>query len=251
MTVPLITAPLLAARAVHGFTTRAGGVSEGALTSLNLAPREGETADRLAENWRRVAASVGVETSALALMSQVHGADVATVDAGRGPNETIGAFDAAVTRTPGVALVVRTADCVPVLLAAPSGAVGVAHAGWRGAAANVIPATVRALCALAGCAPADIIAAIGPAISARKYEVGNEVVDALAETGPPRSQFVHEGPRKSHVDVAEVVAHQLRTLGAQFERVERCTAEPEFYSHRHEGPITGRQAGVIVCSSSR
>jgi YfiH family protein len=143
---------------------------------------------------------------------------------------------------------VRTADCVPVLLAAPGG-VGVAHAGWRGAALGVVPAAVRALCEATGAAPAAVRAAIGPSIAGQRYEVGHEVVDALAASGVDPARFLVAGPgSRPHVDVADAVEAQLEALGVgRIARVRRCTAEdPELFSHRADGPATGRQAGVVA-----
>ena len=138
------------------------------------------------------------------------------------------------------------ADCVPVLLAAP-GAVGVAHAGWRGIAAGVVPATVHALVALAGCDPAAVTACIGPHIGVRAYETGDVVVDALVAAGLPRAEVAWEGPDRLHADLGRAVEFQLQGAGVgTVERLHRCTAtEPAFYSHRRDGPATGRLAGLV------
>jgi hypothetical protein len=230
----------------HGFTTREGGVSEGALATLNLARRPTEEPAHLEENWRRVLATLepSLHLDDLALVDQEHGATVLEVDAGRGPLATCGRADALLTTTPGVVLGIRTADCVPVLLAHPRGVAAV-HAGWRGVAANIVPLAVRRLRAIAG--PGPVVAAIGPHISVEAYEVGPEVVAGIASTGVPEARFV----RGRHVDLREAVGWQLASVGVEeIGHVRRCTAtDPELFSHRGDGPSTGRLAAVVVrCS---
>ncbi|MEZ6183903.1 MAG: polyphenol oxidase family protein [Planctomycetota bacterium] len=245
--VPLLEVPELAGEGwVHGFTTRTGGCSEGPLASLNLARRPGEEDARLEENWRRAlgALGAGFAPADVALLSQVHGPEVARVTAPSGWDRTLGAFDAAVTTTPGVVLAVRAADCVPVLFAA-EGVVGVAHAGWRGAACGVIPRTLEALRALGA---QGIRAGIGPSISGARYEVGLEVVEALEASGVAPEVFVVERRgAKAYVDVGAAVAAQLAAGGVErIGRIRRCThADPELFSHR-EDPRAGRQVGLIA-----
>jgi len=248
VSAPLLTTALLGARGVsHGFTTRVGGVSTGPLAHLNLARRPGEQDACLGENWSRVAAALGRKAADVALLNQVHGARVAHVRSPAGPLACVADADAAVTDVPDLVLTVRTADCVPVLLAAP-GAVAVAHAGWRGAAAGVVRAVVEALCALAGCSPGEVVAAVGPCVSGPAYEVGDEVVLALEKAGVARGAFATLVPgARPHVDVGAHVTTTLSQLGVPWERVRRCTGrDPALFSHRHDGPLTGRQAGVIT-----
>jgi YfiH family protein len=252
---PLDRVPaLLAAPGVaHGFTSRLGGVSSGVFRSLNLAPREGEAPGAVARNWDLVARALDprLDASRVALLHQVHGADVARVGAPGGPEAVVATADASFTTEPDVILAVRVADCVPVLFAGP-GVVGVAHAGWRGAASRVCDAVLDAMIAATG-APADaFVAAIGPCISAAAFEVGPEVVEGLVAGGVPEATVVsHGGPRgRPHVDLPAVVAWQLARRGVRAGVVARCTvADPELYSHRRDGPVTGRSAGVVVrCS---
>lgn len=255
--VPLLFAANLSGRpgVRHGFTTRDGGVSRGALSSLNLGRRPDETAAALRANWDRVAATLEPRLGAddVALLSQVHGATVLRADAPTGPDAVLGEADAAITVRPGVVLAVRVADCVPVLIASPGG-VAVAHAGWRGTAAGVVAATVRALAAATGDAPGAMTAAVGPHIGGDAYEVGDEVVGALRAAGLADADFLHPhvGPRP-HVDLGRAVAAQLRAAGVtDVERVVACTrTDPRFYSHRRDGAATGRFAGVIVRTEPR
>lgn len=248
MSAPLRVAPGIGVP--NGFTTRVGGCSVGVTASLNLAVRGGDLPSSVAENWRRVVASVrpDLDVSRLALLHQVHGAHVARVDAPSGPMAVVAEADGAVTTRSDVVLAVRVADCVPILLAAPGG-VGVAHAGWRGTAGGVLAATVRALCDVTGAAPGQVRVAIGPCIGVARYEVGDEVVDGVAATGVPVSSFVTIGPRgRPHVDLAAAVRWQAAALGVGgVELVAGDTAgDPDLYSHRRDGPDTGRFAGVIA-----
>jgi hypothetical protein len=246
--VPLLRSPRLSALEGirHGFTTRDGGVSVGERSTLDLARRPGDIEGLASENWRRVAATLGYPPGKIALMSQVHGAEVLRVAHGMGPQATIGSADGAVTAEAGIVLTVRTADCVPVLFAAP-GAVAVAHAGWRGVAAQVVARTLTVLCEVAGVTPDRVTAAIGPCISGPRYEVGDEVVRAIAETGVPVEHFAWRQNNRWRAAPGVAVAWQLREAGVtQVDELLRCTSEPLFFSHRLDGPGTGRQAGVIV-----
>lgn len=252
----LVQSPLLAAvpGLQHGFTTRQGGVSEGPLASLNLARRPGETDAALVENWSRVSRALGLEPGRVALMSQVHGARVIRVEEASGPLAVSGEADALVTTQAGLLLTTRAADCVPILLAAPGGVAAV-HSGWRGTVANVTRAATLALCEACGCAPSQVQAAVGPCISGAAYECGPDVASALAASGLSVEDYLVAGlgPRE-HVDLGRAVMAQLREVGVVArERVEVCTvADPRFFSHRGQGPLTGRFAGVIAwggCSS--
>lgn len=250
--VPLLHGALLSlVRGVaHGFSTREGGVSEGSLGPLNLARRPEEREEALVENWRRVVAALapGLAPERVAIVHQVHGADVLRVSRGRGPLAPMGEADALITTEPGLVLAVRTADCVPVLMAAPGG-VAAAHAGWRGTVAGVVPAAVQALCEATGAPPARVVAAIGPHISGAAYEVGPEVVEGLRRAGVPEASFLRPGPGpRDHVDLGGAVEAQLRAAGVlRIDRVAGCTfGEPRFHSHRRDGAAAGRQAGLIA-----
>lgn len=231
----------------HGFTTRAGGVSPAPRASLHLALRPDDEPAHVMENWERVARAVGSTAERLVLLDQVHGAEVVVATGPTGPLSTLAPADGVVTAVPDLLLAVRTADCVPVLLAAPGG-VGAAHAGWRGLVAGVLPRTVQALCAVAGCAPSEVVAAIGPHAGVDAYETGPAVVDALVGAGLARERVGVLGPRgREHAHLAHAAEDQLTRAGVRVvERVERCTvSDPEFFSHRRDGASTGRQAGVI------
>ena len=138
-------------KAPHGFSTRLGGVSViPHLAAMNLGRKLGDDPDAVEENYRRFCAAAGIDKNALVYTDQVHSPDVVTVtaaDAGR-----VITCDGLVTRSPGTAVSVRTADCVPILFWSPAGVIGACHAGWRGTVSGVQINTVRAMEAL-GAAP--------------------------------------------------------------------------------------------------
>jgi len=246
--LPLLRGKALASvsGAVHGFTTRAGGVSTGTLATLNLGRRKAEDDATLRENWRRVADRLlpGADLGAVAVLDQVHGADVVRVTEPRGPFVAVARADASFTTERGVLLAVKVADCVPVLLAGP-GVVGVAHAGWRGTAAGVVRALVRALRETVG--GVELKAAVGPCIGVESYEVGPEVVSALRAARLRAEDFLVDRSPRPHVDLGRAVLAQLAAEGVEADRIERSTAtDPDLYSHRRDGPDTGRSAGVVA-----
>jgi YfiH family protein len=226
-----------------GFSTRHGGVTEGPRGSLTLAAAPGVPEHELVENWRRALEPLDAVPDQVALMSQVHGATVLEVAGPTGVRTTAGEADALVTRRPDVVLAVRVADCVPILLAGP-GVVAAVHAGWRGLAAGVVPAAVAAM-------DVDgIVAVVGPHISADAYEVGPEVITCIAATGVPTSRIRVARGDRVHADLGAAAVWQLEAAGVTVLPFEAaCTTGPDHFSHRHEGPVTGRQAGMIVrCS---
>jgi YfiH family protein len=170
-------------------STRHGGVSQGSYASLNLALHVGDDPASVLENRRRVAAAAGADLADTVFCEQVHGRDVTVVsaaDRGRGTlrrDDAILATDAVVTCDPGTVLVVMVADCVPIVLLDPqAGVLGCVHAGWRGTVAGVTGAALHAMRSL-GARPDRMVAAIGPAIAADRYQVGPDV------TGAAQRQF--------------------------------------------------------------
>jgi hypothetical protein len=167
-------------------TTRDGGVSTGPYASLDLSLGVGDDPADVVENRRRAAAALGLDLADMVFCHQTHGRDVAVVDPrdrGRGTRTADDAVpcDAVVTATPGLGLATLVADCVPLVLHDPRAHVLAAvHAGWRGTVARVTEAAVEAMAGL-GAVPARIVAGIGPAITADRYQVGDEVADAAAD----------------------------------------------------------------------
>lgn len=189
MTVPFLTGELAAP---HGFFTRAGGVSTGQFATLNCSLSGRDDPEAVAENRARARAVLGAPT--LVGLFQVHRPEVAVVDEPWG-NDARPEADALVTRRRGVALGIVTADCAPVLfLDAEAGVIGAAHAGWRGALAGVLEATVTAMERL-GAARGRIAAAIGPTIAQASYEVAADMHAAVLAADPAHARFFADGER--------------------------------------------------------
>jgi YfiH family protein len=230
----------------HGFFTRRGGVSEGAYASLNCSQRSEDEPTRVAGNRARAAASLGFPPASLLGLRQVHGSVVAIADA---PWEVPPEADALVTRTPGLLLGVLTADCAPVLFAdAKAGVVGAAHAGWRGAVAGVLEATIAAMEGL-GAQASRIVAVVGPCIAQPSYEVAGDLVAAL---GPEGEAFLAPGRSDGRwqFDLAGYCLARLRGCGMAASLGRDTLAEADrFFSHRRRtlaggGPI-GHQLSAI------
>jgi len=229
----------------------------------NLALHVGDEPDRVLANRRKLLETLP-EVGSITWLNQVHGTTCAQITAA-----TVGdlavqshqdAFcaDAAWTRQPGAALAVMSADCLPVLFSDRGASlVAVAHAGWRGLCAGVLPALLHRL----PVAAAELSAFIGPAISSACYEVGEEVVDALDASGIAATGVVQQGrrPGKYQLDLVQAATQQMRDLGiADIVGGHWCTASQRcFYSHRRyrqwvqtsaavDAPEhTGRQACVV------
>jgi YfiH family protein len=188
----LLTWPALDASGVDAVVTaRCGGVSSGVYASLNLSLSVGDDPAAVLENRRRLAAGFGARPADFVFAGQVHGSGVRVVgqaDRGRGAfslDDVIPAMDALVTSSPGVVLAILTADCVPIVLHDPvAGVLACVHAGWRGTVARVSAAAVAAMRTL-GSRPADVIAGIGPAIPAARYQVGPDVYEAVTQAFGP------------------------------------------------------------------
>jgi YfiH family protein len=229
---------------VHGISTRAGGVSEGRCASLNTSYSVGDETSRVDENIDRLAAALGARREELVSAYQVHGRAVTVVD------ETTATVprpkcDVLVTRSPGRTLMLRYADCTPVLLVDPGRqAVAIVHAGWRGSAARAASAAVEALAEAFGSRPTDLVAGIGPAIGPCCYEVGNDVVEAF---GPERQGLFAGGK----LDLWAANQQALTEAGVDESQIEvarictRCQSD-RFFSHRaNNSQPAGRFAGLI------
>lgn len=250
-TLEILTHPLLN-DVRHGFFTRKGGASSGLFAGLNCGRRSTDQTDMVVVNRTRVAEAMGVPASRLATVKQVHSADVVTLDEG-GDIEKIRDIqaDGIVTARRGVALAVLTADCQPVLLADPAaGVIGACHAGWRGALAGVIEATVAAMRDLGA---RDIRAVIGPTISQRAYEVGEEFMEDFLMEDPEYHRFFSGGPNgRPMFDLPSFGLSRLRAEGVEAEWSRHCTySDPDrFFSYRratHEGQADyGRLISAIA-----
>ena len=242
--------------APHCFTTRLGGVSEGYLRSLNLGMSRGDNPENVRKNYAILGEALGFDPQKAVLSRQVHSNIVLPVGE---QNWGAGLYaqplpdcDGLVTNTPGTALVVFTADCTPILLWDPvTGAVGAAHAGWRGTASGIAAKTVEAMGARFGSRPEDIRAAIGPNIGACHFETGADVPRALLEAfGPDMNAFIRPRGEKYYVDLKAVNAWVLRRAGVnKIDISGDCTVcqSHRFWSHRVTQGQRGSQGAVIVC----
>jgi YfiH family protein len=229
---------LTGARAL--FTTRRGGVSRGSYATLNLGTFTGDDPAHVEVNRGRFAELLGIPTERFAHGRQVHEASVLRHTGPPDPVERRRAnADGQATDQTGVAPLVLVADCVPVAVAGPE-AVAMLHCGWRGLAAGIVAEGVAALRDLG--AEGALTAAIGPGAGRCCYEVGEEVHAAFADLGPK----VRDGRR---LDLKLVARRRLEAAGVlEIHDVDLCTmcSDPSlFFSHRRDGGVTGRQAGVV------
>ena len=239
----------------HCFTTRLGGVSTGIFSSMNIAVKLDEDPAHVTRNYEILGNALGFQISDLVLTRQIH-SDIVRVVSRADCN---GCFhrdypecDALITRDPGVTLVVFTADCTPLLFHDPvTGAVGAAHAGWKGTAQNIGGKTVEAMVRFFGCDPANIRAAIGPNVGLCHFETDADVPEAiLAAYGEEAKAFIETRGEKFHLDLKAINALALGRAGVKhIEISEDCTmcSPHRFWSHRITGNNRGSQGAVIVC----
>ena len=251
----MIQAPSLASPCIrHAFFTREGGVSEGIYESLNGGIGSNDVPDKVRKNRARMAAALGVQPSHLVSCFQIHSPNVIVAET-PWTRETAPRADAIVTRVPGLAVGVTTADCGPILFAdAQAGVVGAAHAGWKGALTGVLEATIVAMEKL-GAARSRIAAAIGPLIRQQNYEVGPEFVQRFVTEDESNGRFFVNATRIGHAMFDLPGYIRIRLERAEIESVEDlglCTyADPaRFFSYRrttHRAePDYGRHVNAIA-----
>jgi YfiH family protein len=228
------------------FTDRHGGVGSPPFDTANLSGAVGDDPETVEANRAALARRLGIARDRLVLMEQVHGNAVARIEAPPTADRVAG-VDALVSTAPGLGLVALAADCVPVVLADPAaGVVAVAHAGRRGVASGLVPATL-AVMAGAGANVHEVQAWLGPAACGRCYEVPADLQHEVAAAVPDARSTTHAGTPA--LDLRAGIAGQLRQAGAATPPVvdPRCTLEDAtLFSHRRDGGRTGRQAGVVV-----
>jgi YfiH family protein len=225
-----IAAEMNGARAL--FTTRRGGVSEGPFASLNLGRLTADDSAHVDENRARVASATGCPREQFLYGKQVHGATVRRATEPPGPQRPPAEEDGQVTALTGHPALVFVADCTPVLLVAADG-VAALHCGWRGTAAGIIAEGVTAL-------SGRVTALIGPGARGCCYEVGEEVHEAFAGYDARRGE--------RNLDLPAVIRAKLGEQGVtDVHDAELCTmCHPDvFFSHRRDGGVTGRQAGIV------
>ena len=243
----------------HCFTTRYGGVSTGSQENLNLAIGRGDSPENVEANLRILAKELGYDPEKYVMTWQIHSDIVRVVteeDCSGFIHRNYPQCDALVTNTPGVTLLVFTADCTPLLFHDPvTGAVGAAHAGWRGTAQNIGAKTVAAMVENFGCKPEDIRVAIGPNLSQCHFETDLDVPAAMiAAFGEDIQTFIRQKGEKYYPDLKAINAYALRQAGVrQIEISEHCTwcESDRFWSHRVTKGDRGSQGAVITCKEGK
>jgi len=218
------------------FTTRRGGISSGPYGSLNLGRWTEDDPAHVEANHDRLAELLGIDRARVAMGFQVHGNEVQRRDEEPHQRDELLACDGQATHVAGVTCLVLAADCLPVALLCP-GVVAMVHAGWRGLLGGVLEDGLRALRELGGRGP--VTALIGPGVGAECYAVGDEL-------------RAHFQTTQRTLDLKAIAAQRLRACGiVAVHDVSLCTScSPRslFFSHRRDGPRTGRQAGLAWLS---
>jgi YfiH family protein len=240
---------------IHTVFTRLGGVSRGPFATLNVGNGVGDDEAAVAENHARIYAHMDLTADRVASAHQVHGNRVAVVaasDAGR----VIPGTDGLVTHVPGVGLLLRFADCQPILLYDPTHhALGLIHAGWRGIALGIARRAVEVMQDAFGSQPGELIAGLGPAIGPCCYIVGQNVAAAMGYALPNwRRVMKPQDEARWHFDLPAANAQQLAAAGVrELEQANLCTAchSHEFFSHRADNGQTGRFAVMAYLKPRR
>lgn len=260
MTQPSLTHYRLGTGVVAFSSTRHGGYSQGHYAAFNINNYCGDDPAAIQKNREALCHLLGIEDKRLLMPHQVHRAEVAyintsfldlTLEEQKGKLEGI---DAIITNIPGICIGVSTADCIPILLYDPRhGVVAAVHAGWRGTVQRIAKKAVEVMEATYGSSPSNLLAQIGPGISLKSFEVGQEVYDAFAAEGfcmeeisrlMPSSQGI-ENEEKWHIDLPACNRLQLLEAGLQNEQIHTlpvCTYEQhaDYFSARRLGIHSGR-----------
>lgn len=243
----------------HCFTTRYGGVSTGTQASLNLAFGRGDTMENVVQNIHILSRALGINPERFVLTRQIHSdiiREVTDADCRGLCHRDYPECDALITATPGLSLMVFTADCTPLLFWDPvTGAVGAAHAGWRGTVQDIGGKTVAAMQQAFGCDPKNIRAAIGPNIGQCHFETNSDVPDALIRAfGPEVESMIGRRGEKYLPDLKAINAMLLRRRGVtHIDISDACTycQSDRFWSHRATRGERGSQGAVICCREAK
>ena len=238
-------------------TSRADGVSEGDLSSLNLSFEVGDDSARVVANRKIAGDNLGFDFRALVVPRQVHGIRVKVVgvaDRGRGADSAVSgvaACDALVTSTPMIPIAVLVADCAPVVLYDPvQPAIGIVHVGWRGAIGRIAQKAVETMARELGCRLRDIRVGIGPCLQPLSLEVST--TEAMRAEGEFHQQpaVLYDAGEKPHLDIPFMVKQQLLDAGVWLRNIEDVrmdTLDAErFFSHRGQSGQAGRCMGVAM-----
>jgi polyphenol oxidase len=232
----------------HGVFTRYGGVSPAPWDSLNTGGSVGDAPEHVRENHHRMLDALGIPHDQVVTTWQVHSDAVLLVEGPMDPAADLVQADAMITAQPGIALSMRFADCIPLLYYDPvRKAIGLAHAGWRGAVRGIAGKTVQAMERAFGTNPADLRVVIGPGICGACYAVGEEVVSAVRLRYGAQAPVFTVADGATHLDLWQTNALDLEQHGvAQIEVASQCTFEDDaFFSHRRDAGATGR-FGVVI-----
>ena len=241
----------------HLFSTRLGGVSEGQYGTMNTSFSSGDEFCRVEENYRRLCNAVGIDISNLVLSRQTHTNNVRTVtkdDCGTGYTKpSFNDVDGLITNQSGVALVTQYADCTPLLFCDPVKHVcATSHAGWRGTVSGIGKVTVEKMINEFACDPSDIIAAIGPCICQKCYEVDMPVLEAFAQSSMDITGVFCEGRDDEHfmLDLVQANKNILLSAGIREENIDisdvcTCCNASELHSHRATLGKRGNLAAII------
>jgi YfiH family protein len=245
----------------HGITGRIPGLDPAEANIGYGSPRDKDAAWAERQLWCRAA---GIDPMAVSTVHQIHGRDVVQVnvqDRGRGGplgSTSLGQADALMTNAPGVSIMTLHADCLPIILVDPDAlAVCVIHSGWRGTVADIPGASIEAMVKAYGADPGRIIAMIGPGIRSCCYEVGDEVIAEWREmAGDAANRAIEAGPRRWHLDLPNANRWLLMRAGIEADNIDdlalctRCHGE-RWFSHRGQGPETGRFAAMVGIAPAR
>jgi YfiH family protein len=245
------TSDIFPSSLVHGIFTRLGGASPAPWASLNVGGTVGDDPQRVIENRNRTLETLGLSFESVFDVWQVHGTNVAFADKPRQPDSPYQQADIILTDRPGVSLLMRFADCVPLLLFDPAkGVVGLAHAGWMGTVRGVATVAVEAMCNLYGSKPQDLQVLIGPSIGPDHYVVGPDVViNVLQAFGTDADELMKSVNGRVYLDLWSANRLQLERAGVGHISLSGiCTAcnVQEWFSHRGEKGRTGRFCALIA-----
>ena len=243
------------------FTTRFGGVSTGFHASMNLGFKNGDDAEKVAENYRRIARVLGAGQDHIVRSVQTHTTNVRYVSKkdcfrdGMLHEPAYTDVDGLITDIPGIALATFYADCVPLYFADPvNKAIGLSHSGWRGSVKRMGAATLEAMERHFGTRPEDVYAAIGPSICGSCYEVSRDVADEFAAVFPKHKDRIlvpQDTPDKFRLDLWETNRIVLMEAGVPQEHIETaklctCCNSDWLFSHRASGGKRGNMAAFLM-----
>lgn len=243
---------------LHAVSTRHGGVSTGSYRSLNLSYQVGDEEDKVLHNYHRLSRVLDFDLSSLVTCQQIHHNAIALIDEshlnrnGFLPDRAVPDTDGLATSVPGITLLTRYADCVPLLFYNHSRhTVAIAHAGWKGTFAQIGPLMTECMAREFKCDPRHTLAVIGPSIGPCCYRISNSIAERAVKAAPRAEQCIMTSSDTGlTLDLWKLNRIQLIASGIQEQNIfsaqicTSCTIE-DFYSYRREDTVTGRFAALI------